>query len=147
MALTSAQVRTMLKPMADFAPAILRCAEILEAAEGAEARVKDAEKALNAVNHEAAQVRESIAEFEKRRDAARAEAIEAKTKLDGLKDEFGDKRKAQREAFESQLADAQKQVASVHNDVEKARAEIYALHATRDKIKAEIEALKKKFAA
>lgn len=36
MALTSAQIRTMLKPMMDFSPAILRAAEIIEAAEHAE---------------------------------------------------------------------------------------------------------------
>ena len=36
MALTSAEIARLLKPMADFAPAILRCAEIVAAAEEAE---------------------------------------------------------------------------------------------------------------
>lgn len=41
MALTAAQIKTKLKPMMDFAPAILAAAEIVEAAEAAEKQVSE----------------------------------------------------------------------------------------------------------
>lgn len=40
------EIRKMLKPMADFAPAILRCAEIVEAAEAAEVRLVTVERQI-----------------------------------------------------------------------------------------------------
>jgi chromosome segregation ATPase len=39
MALTSTEIKRLLQPMKDFAPAILRCAEIVEAAEEAERKI------------------------------------------------------------------------------------------------------------
>lgn len=44
--MTSKEIRDQLKPMMNFAPAILNCAQIVEAAEAAEVRVADADKAL-----------------------------------------------------------------------------------------------------
>jgi chromosome segregation ATPase len=39
--MTSAEIKRMLQPMKDFAPAILRCAEIVEAAEQAERTIAE----------------------------------------------------------------------------------------------------------
>lgn len=46
MGLTSVQIKRLIQPMADFAPAILRCAEIVEAAEQAERTILDSEPVL-----------------------------------------------------------------------------------------------------
>ena len=52
MALTAADIRRILQPMADFAPAILRCAEIVEAAEEAELTIKTNAKHITAMQAE-----------------------------------------------------------------------------------------------
>lgn len=46
--MTSAEIKRTLQPMKDFAPAILRCAEIVEAAEQAEALLKEQDGAVKA---------------------------------------------------------------------------------------------------
>lgn len=52
MALTSAEITRLLKPMADFAPAILRCAEIVAAAEEAERTIALSEGRIQAIQAE-----------------------------------------------------------------------------------------------
>jgi chromosome segregation ATPase len=46
MALSSTEIKRLLQPMKDFAPAILRCAEIVEAAEQAEELLKEQDGAV-----------------------------------------------------------------------------------------------------
>jgi chromosome segregation ATPase len=52
MALTSTEIKRLLQPMKDFAPAILRCAEIVEAAEQAEALLKEQDGTVKAAKKE-----------------------------------------------------------------------------------------------
>jgi chromosome segregation ATPase len=52
--MTSAEIKRMLQPMKDFAPAILRCAEIVEAAEQAEGLLKEQGGAVKAAKQELA---------------------------------------------------------------------------------------------
>ena len=52
MALSSTEIKRLLQPMKDFAPAILRCVEIVEAAEQAERDIKDSGPALHALKEE-----------------------------------------------------------------------------------------------
>jgi chromosome segregation ATPase len=52
MALSSTEIKRLLQPMKDFAPAILRCVEIVEAAEQAERDIKDSGPAVIALKEE-----------------------------------------------------------------------------------------------
>jgi chromosome segregation ATPase len=68
MALTSTEIKRMLQPMKDFAPAILRCAEIVEAAEEAEKKMAShhetccaIETNLSALTDQQGQAQEAIA--------------------------------------------------------------------------------------
>jgi chromosome segregation ATPase len=54
MALSSTEIKRLLQPMKDFAPAILRCAEIVEAAEQAEGLLKEQDGAVKAAKKELA---------------------------------------------------------------------------------------------
>ncbi len=53
MALTSTEIGRLLQPMKDFAPAILRCAEIVESAEAAERTMAAQAPALDEIRKEA----------------------------------------------------------------------------------------------
>jgi len=86
--MTSAQIRATLKPMADFAPAILRCAEIVEAAEAAEARFAQQAEALEAqqrtiveLQTQEAEARAAVTATAGDLATAQAEVAAQKTKL------------------------------------------------------------------
>jgi chromosome segregation ATPase len=54
MALTSTEIKRLLQPMRDFAPAILRCVEIVEAAEQAERTLAEQRADAATVQHDLA---------------------------------------------------------------------------------------------
>ena len=95
--MTAAQVRTALKPFADFVPAVLKAAEIIESAE-------TAEKALPQLRKQKSDLELSIASLETERqeavratDAAKDAARVERDKLEALTAEVI--------AMEAQLAD------------------------------------------
>ena len=78
MALTSTEIKRLLQPMKDFAPAILRCAEIVEAAEQAEVTIKEHATVVKAAQSELADLARQKQEAQDEVVAARAEAEAAK---------------------------------------------------------------------
>lgn len=145
--MNATEIRNALKPMADFAPAILRCAEIIEAAESAEKTIADLQKQVDAKNEE-------IANLEKRR--ADLEATVIKMRNDGMA--MREKIKADEQSLRDSLRPLQEQRAQLAADLEALRAEhegqakqfrteLADLQKQKDTITKGIENLKKKFAA
>jgi ABC-type transporter Mla subunit MlaD len=76
--MTSAEIKRMLQPMKDFAPAILRCAEIVEAAEQAEGLLKEQDGAVKAAMKELAALAKQTEEAQAELGACCASVDQAK---------------------------------------------------------------------
>lgn len=83
MALTSVEIKRLLQPMKDFAPAILRCAEIVEAAEQAEQTIATShetcctiEKNLLSLDDQQKQVQAQMAKMQQDVELRRRSAAE-----------------------------------------------------------------------
>ena len=145
--MTSTEIKESLKPMFQFAPGLIRCAEIVAAAEEAEASMKPREKRK-------AELEKQVAELEARVGSTQAQVSKEKTDFNA----FMARQEAQRDEARVQtqkVADAvsamQLKLLNLNSEYEAKRkekdVELAGVEAVRDKIKAEIEALKKKFAA
>jgi chromosome segregation ATPase len=77
--MTSAEIKRMLQPMKDFAPAILRCAEIVEAAEDAERLLKEHDSAVKTAKKDLADLVKAKSEAHDELQAVRGEVDLAKT--------------------------------------------------------------------
>jgi chromosome segregation ATPase len=107
MALTSTEIKRLLQPMADFAPAILRCAEIVEAAEQAERAILSREPTIQSLHKEIQQLKEQQTQEQDMLDTLRADVVrvtaetasEKDTIKQTLKDSTG-KLKAAQEALD-----------------------------------------------
>jgi chromosome segregation ATPase len=71
--LTSTQVKRMLKPMADFMPAMLAIQEMLESAEAAEAKQAELGREIPRLLHGIKELEASRADFEHKMQAAKQE--------------------------------------------------------------------------
>lgn len=76
--MTSAQMKAAFKMMQDFAPAIMKATEILEAAEQAESVLAEHKKAMAAVDQECASCVQTKAALDAELAALHAEVVQAK---------------------------------------------------------------------
>lgn len=85
MALTSTEIKRLLQPMKDFAPAILRCAEIVEAAEQAEVTLREHAPSMQAIEREL----QALAQQKKE---AQDEVLAAKVEMDAARKSTADEK-------------------------------------------------------
>lgn len=116
MKLSAQQIRLMLKPMADFAPAVLRAAEIVEEAEAAEQRLAAAEGARTALENEINIIRGRKAGYEAR-DREYQRDLDAVIKA-------GEVKKAELEASIAPLRATVGEIQAEIRAAEKERAEV-----------------------
>jgi chromosome segregation ATPase len=145
--MTAAQIRLALKPMADFAPAIMSALDIIESAELAE-------KALPAIAKEKAKLEGEITDYDKRKGEHEDAARQAKIFLNKT-NEDAEKRKAELRAQSAALNDEitakQQRIAGLDGEyAERKKAkdlEIQVAQKRLDALNAEIDRLRKTFAA
>lgn len=145
--MTSKEIKAALKPMMDFAPAIIRAAEIVAAVERAEVALGDSGKARVALEGE-------IAELTRRKLECEANAREAKTFLNQVIENSAAKQEALRQESASLNNVCEQKKAEIAGldglfaERKKAKElEIKVLQDRADSMRAEIDRLKKQFAA
>lgn len=144
--MTAEEIRETLKPFADFAPAILKAAEIVQAAEEAEGQIiiaqtrkaeieveidaavqqhaKAQTRAYDAVKHLQATLADCEAKEKSRRDqlaAVNVELSNAQAKLKDIEAEF-DKKKAAKQAEVDEVQKALDKVKRAFEDFKKTHA-------------------------
>jgi chromosome segregation ATPase len=138
MALTSTEIKRLLKPMEDFAPAIMRCAEIVEAAEQAEKTILNREPAITALQKEIEALKEQQKHEQEMLDSLRADVVRVTNETALEKDEIKstikaskEKLKAAQEALETTqkehadlLASQQQEIAGLDIVLEQKRKEL-----------------------
>jgi chromosome segregation ATPase len=138
MALTSTEIRRLLQPLADFAPAILRCAEIVEAAEKAEHTISESATVI-------AQLTAEIGSLDAQRDQSNAE-------VGAVAQQVADKKRearAEMETLDISIQIVKDQLSASQRDFETAEREhqeqLYALtvetQAQADQLKERTSAL------
>jgi chromosome segregation ATPase len=143
----SKQIKAALKPFVDFAPAIMKAAEIVEAVEKAEAELKSLPKRK-------ADLEADIGELERRKEEAMQKRTQAGNDFRAFVAAHEEKKQAVRaetEAVNQALAKARETLAALdseYNEKKKAKqAEIDEAQNMLSKVRAEIDRLKKAFAA
>jgi chromosome segregation ATPase len=145
--MTAQDIRNALKPFADFAPAIIKAMEIVQAAE-------DAEKRLASMDKEIAARKAEMVEANRQLEIVLAKATAERTKLAHLQAENEQRRedllkslnplKHQKAEAEKAIADAvsakDKMIAAKNDELEAANEQLL-------KVRREIDRLKKQFAA
>jgi chromosome segregation ATPase len=120
MALTSTEIKRLLQPMADFAPAILRCAEIVEAAEKAEHTISESANVI-------AQLTDELVSLGAQRDQLNAEVAAVAHQVADKKREA----RAEMEALDISIQIVKDQLSASQRDFETAEREqqehLYAL--------------------
>jgi ABC-type transporter Mla subunit MlaD len=101
MALTSTEIKRLLKPMEDFAPAIMRCAEIVEAAEQAEQTIRNREPAITALQKEIEALKEQQKHEQEMLDSLRADVVRVTEETAREKDEIKNTIKASKEKLKA----------------------------------------------
>jgi len=141
--LSATQIEAMLKPMIDFAPAIIRAAEIVAEAKAAEGRSADSLKIIAGLNDQLAKLHESIAGFERRRDVARNEFNSAREETDAFKKTLEDERKQARAEHLRVLAEFAKDQAAAEEELRKLQGAVSVQKAELDAVTKAFEDFKK----
>lgn len=81
------QIRKALKPMADFAPAVLAAADIIEAAEEAERKIPVCEQNKKAIEQQIADLNASLPSLQTRVNDVRKQLVDAQRSLQNVEQE------------------------------------------------------------
>lgn len=140
--MTSSQIKVAVKAMMDFAPAMMRCAEIVQSAEEAEARLAETATRQAAVDADLAtrhqkcaeceqQVRKLDAQVAAKRQEVEREVTQLTRQTDGARAELATVTEAIRVAKESHqaiLAKQQKEQTVEHEKLASLKRELRSVH-------------------
>lgn len=142
MAMTSREILDTLKPMRDFAPAIIRAAEIIEAVEQASVTLKAMDKSkagvqaeIDELNKQAASTRQATAATVSELETARADVLAEKEKLNASLKPLQAKLKTAQAALDSVQSDYAKKLAALDEELRAKQTQL-------DGVKSEIEAFR-----
>ena len=140
MTMTAIQIREALKPMMQFAPAIIACIEIVESAEAAEKAMKPLEK------HKG-DLEKQIAELEARFGSAQAQVAKEKGGLNAFMVSQEEKREALRAEFTAFRAEHDRKMEQLGELGAQYSKQIVALEEEKKAKQAELDNVKKAFDA
>lgn len=140
MALTSVEIKRLLQPMKDFAPAILRCAEIVEAAEQAEALLAEHSKNCCSLESNLAALAEqnelAQAKTSKYQDRVAQKKLETRAEIDTLNISV--------QIVKDQLSASQRDFEAIQRDQQAKLDELtLAINVKEDQLRERTEALTK----